>query len=273
MVPHAHGARSGAAAFLLSFAGCLWGCEPNLEVGDLTCAPGNEPAPLQDNGSFNDGPLPAPWQDGFEDGFCGYRTLAGFCYAPPGGASAYRLVTQPVHSGAFAAAFDLGLDGEDAPHQTRCVREGVLPESARYGAWYYIPSGTADPVNWNLFFFQAREPGKQLDGLWDVSIDQTEDGGLALYLLDHVSGRPHHQTTPMQLPTDRWVHIEFYLKLAGDDSGEVALWQDGEELLRVTGVTTGDARFGQWYVGNLAISVSPPRATLYVDDVTVELVP
>jgi hypothetical protein len=242
-------------------------------VGDLTCAPGNVPAAQQSNGSFNEGPLPAPWQDGFEDGFCGYRTLAGFCYAPPGGAATFRLVTEPVHSGAFAAAFDIGLDDFDAPHQTRCVREGTMPESARYGAWYYVPSGSTDPVNWNLFFFQARVPGGALDGLWDVSIEETDDGELALYLLDHVSGRFHHQTSPLSLPTERWVHIELYLKLASDDTGEVALWQDGEELLRVTGVMTGDARFGQWYVGNLAASLSPPRSTLYVDDVTIELVP
>ena len=35
---------------------------------------------------------------------------------------------------------------------------------------------------------------------------------------------------------------------------------------------TDDSRWGQWFVGNYATALSPPSSTVYVDDVTIDLV-
>jgi hypothetical protein len=226
---------------------------------------------MMDNGVYNDGPLPAPWQTSFEDGFCGYRLDAGFCYSDPG--AAYRLVSSPVRTGSFAAAFEIGVGGATGSHQARCVREGQLPKEAYYTAWYYLPESASEPNNWNLFHFQGGEPGSPLHGLWDVSLAELPSGALTSYVRDGLGTRVHEQQDPVPVPIGRWFQLEFYLKRAADATGEVALFQDGVEVIRVTGIRTDDTNFGQWYVGNLAAGLTPSRFTLYVDDVTVRLGP
>jgi Polysaccharide lyase len=253
---------------------CLLGssCEPSLLVGELQCSPSEAGAPSKTaSGAFNEGPLPAPWQTSFDDGFCGYKYRAGFCYSDPD--SSYRLVTEPVHTGPFAAAFDMNPSEATGARQVRCVREGVLPSEAYYGAWYYVPSDlSAAAHSWNLFHFQGGVSGQRLDGLWDVSMDDSS-GVLAAYVANLMGGEPHARATPKPIPINRWFHLEFYLKSAPDTTGEVALYQDGEELLRVTGVITNDTPFTQWYVGNWTGTIAPnsPTYSLYVDDVSVRL--
>jgi hypothetical protein len=249
------------------------GCEPPLVVGALTCSSSETGvAGANDGGAVDGGKLPAPWQSSFDDGFCGYNDSAGYCYADSGGA--YRIVTSPVHSGAFAAAFDLRATGGPGTRQARCVRQGVLPEQAFYGAWYYVPSGSSDPVNWNLFHFQGGERGRLLHGLWDVSLDALPDGQMAAYVRDLLHGHVYEQAEPIPVPNDTWFHLEFYYKRASDETGEVALYQDDVEVVRVTDVVTDDdTPFGQWYVGNLALALTPPTSSVYVDDVSVRLNP
>lgn len=248
------------------------GCEPSLLVGDLQCSPSEAGAPSKTaSGAFNEGPLPAPWQTSFDDGFCGYKYRAGFCYFDPD--SSYRLVTNPVHTGPFAAAFEMHPSDVSGARQVRCVREGVLPGAAYYGAWYYIPSEmSAAAHSWNLFHFQGGVSGQLLDGLWDVTIDDST-GALSAFVFDLMRNQRHEPTSRHPIPLDRWFHLEFYLKSAPDPTGEVALLQDGEELLRVTGVVTNDTPFTQWYVGNWTGTLAPnsPTASLYVDDVSVRL--
>jgi hypothetical protein len=219
----------------------------------------------------NDGPLPAPWQTSFEDGFCGYWSDGGFCYGDAD--AAYRVVTSPARTGAFAAAFDIRVDGGMGFHQSRCVRQGQLPKEAYYGAWYYLPEPASEPDNWNLFHFQGGELGAALQGSWDVSLGELPSGDLAAYVLDGRGPRFYEQEDPVIIPIGRWFQLEFYLKRAADATGEIALFQDGIEVLRVTQIPTDDTNFGQWYVGSLAAGLSPPQYTLYVDDVTVRLGP
>jgi hypothetical protein len=57
-----------------------------------------------------------------------------------------------------------------------------------------------------------------------------------------------------------------------DASGEIALYQDGVELVREKDLITDDSPFGQCYVGNWVSSViSTSTITLHVDDVSVRL--
>jgi hypothetical protein len=223
------------------------------------------------DGVLDDGQLPAPWSTSFEAGFCDYNDGAGFCYADPD--SSFRVVTSPVHTGEFAAAFEMRAAGS-APggRQTRCVREGVLPAEAYYGAWYYIPSDLTAAHDWNLFHFQGGDRGSFLHILWDVSMDDSS-GALTAYIFDAVNNRHYDPAAPTPIPLDRWFQLEFYLKRATDTTGEVALYQDGQEIIRRAGIITDDSAFGQWYVGNFAGALAsiPPTSSVYVDDVTVRL--
>jgi hypothetical protein len=212
----------------------------------------------------------APWSTGFEDGFCGYAAAGGFCVAS--GPGAYGLVTSPVHSGRFAAAFTVSASSaDDAGIQSRCVRQGAFPAASYYGAWYYLPATATNTGDWNLFHFQSGTPGQTLNGMWDVSLASAADGGLSLYLLyDFTTSRlPPPAQTQWSVPIGRWFHIEVYFKRASDNTGELALWQDGTRLADLSGVETDSANWGEWFVGNLASALKPSLSTLYVDDVTI----
>jgi hypothetical protein len=245
---------------------CLAACKQPLVVGEYQC-----PMRTQEAGTAltGDGPISVPWATGFENQLdCDYKEVAGSCYAwPPG---VYRVVSSPVHSGQFAAEFTVvtGTDAGDQP-QGRCIRTGVFPAEAYYGAWYYLQDAPTKASLWNLFHFSG---GNDLHWLWDVSLVIGPTGAPNLHVSGGVSSA-HGDGPPV--PVGSWFHIELYLKRAKDKTGEVALYQDGNRVVDLTNTVTDDTGTvrGQWYVGNLADSLQPPRSTVYVDDITIRATP
>jgi hypothetical protein len=233
-------------------------------VGDWPCALAPQAGGQGGEAPATTLPIAVPWSTSFEDGFCGYSVARGFCYGDEG--TSYELAGVPAHSGRRAAAFKVSTaKGEE---ESRCVREGTLPLEAYYGAWYFLPTATVTS-NWNLMHFRGWRADK-LQGLWDVSVGSTDRGELFLYLYDFLNNRTRTRAVPLVVAPGTWVHIVFYLRRAADASGEVALFQDGQEVLRYTNLETDDSSWGQWYVGSLAYSVTPPDITVYVDDVTID---
>lgn len=267
-------ARFGRAALSLGlFAGVVLGvgsgCESDVVAGDWPCAS----APLDEAGGAGGEapattvPIGVPWSTSFEDAFCGYSAARGFCYGSTG--TAYESSRVKAHSGRRAAAFRVST--ENGEEETRCVREGILPDEAYYGAWFYVPAAIVT-ANWNLMHFQGFR-NDRLYGLWDVSLRNTDDGELYLYVYDFIRRRAHRRPVPVRVMPESWFRVVFYLRRAADATGEIALFQDGQELLRVGGIVTDDSSWGQWYVGSFAGSVTPPDVTVYVDDVTIDTKP
>ena len=151
-----------------------------------------------------------------------------------------------------------------------------MPRDAVYGAWYYVPALARNSLNWNLFHFRSGAPGAlpaDLHGIWDVSLGNGADGSLHLYVLgfDRVTRTPDPAPP---IPIGAWFHIEFRLKRAADATGAIALYQDdGEPLIEEASLVTDDGEFGEWYVGNLATGLMPPKSTIYVDDVSITATP
>jgi hypothetical protein len=213
-------------------------------------------------------PISVPWATGFENQLeCDYKEVAGSCYGfPP---ASFRVVASPVHSGQFAAEFTVltGTDAGASP-QGRCVRQGVFPAEAYYGAWYYVPEPATNTGNWNLFHFQGGDADTTSQHyLWDVSLVNGSTGELRLRLYDSLHKKEVGDGPPV--PLARWFHIVFYLKRAKDTGGEVALYQDEARAVDLTNIVTDDTDWGQWYVGNLASALQPPQSTVYVDDVSI----
>ncbi len=242
-------------------------CDPDLTVGKWNCgsalgvpdAGADVAAPATD-------PVPVPWTTGFEGGFCDYARVNGFCVANPG--AGFDIVTAPVHSGKRAAAFSVTSDVELDGLQARCVREGALPDDGVYGAWYYVPAAATNADNWNLMHF--RSPQQKL---WDVSLGNTDGGGLALYVFDFLRSMVRASLTAPEIPIGSWFHLEFHWLRSLDASGEVALYQDGQLVLEARGIITDVPEPELWYVGNLANALTPPATTVYVDDVSIRAAP
>jgi hypothetical protein len=213
-----------------------------------------------------------PWSTGFENGLDDWSLNGqGFCYVT-GGALYPSTVASPVHSGLAAGAFTV-FSPATIPSDSRCLREGVLPQSAYYGAWYYVSAPATNTGNWNLFHFQGADvaEGAAAHNLWDVSLVNDADGGLVPSVVDFLGGRSL-EAGPA-IPTGAWFHLEVFLHRAAGPSGEFALYRDGQVVLDLTGVETDDSLWGQWHVGNLATALSPPSSTLYIDDVTIATTP
>jgi hypothetical protein len=251
--------RARFTPLVLALSG-LSGCQPQLDIGAWTCATNGMAREVPDGNA----PVPAPWSSGFENGFCDYTELAGFCYTDPN--STMEIVTSPVHSGRYAAAFTVQSDARGGS-QTRCVRQGELPTAAYYGAWYYIPEPTTPTLNWNLLHFRSGDDLAATDGVLDVSlIAEDRDLHLAVFGMRHVRIGEAMHSAPV--PFGSWFHVQVYLKRGDGMTGEVALYQDGEQVFDVTDLPNETSPLSQWYVGNLADDLTPSTSTVYVDDVT-----
>ena len=248
------------------------GCAPSVVVGDWTCAHAVGPVDAATS-SADGGALAIPWSTSFEDGFCDYASALGYCYAA--GASSYTIVSSPVHSGHYAAAFT--VDSRATPltgTQTRCVRQGMLPTAAVYGAWFFVPAVQSNGQTWNLFHFEGGDgPNAALHSLWDVSLMNAPDGGLHVEIYDFFIKMVKAANGVPDIPIGSWFHLEFFFRRAADSTGEVTLYQDGQVALDLTGLVTDDSTWARWHVGNLADSLVPPVSTVYVDDVTITATP
>lgn len=257
-----HDSRRARSAWWLAFgvftASLVTACDPIVPIGSRICSK----APTDPATGDASAPIDFAWETGFEDGFCGYEKPQGFCFAT--GSGAYSLVTSPVHSGQRAAAFTVDSES-DGGAQVRCVRQGVFPTSAYYGAWYYVPMLVTTSALWNLFHFQGITPGQTPNNLWDVSLSNASDGSLHLLLYNF--SVPLHADAA--IPIQKWFHIEVYFKRAKDKTGTLSFYQDGTLAGMFTDVVTDATDWGQWYVGNLTTGMDPPTSTVYVDDVTI----
>jgi hypothetical protein len=262
---------AGVAA-LFSF---LVGCEPNLIVGKWGGEGGEggaggqascEAAGGEGNGSRTDA-VGMPWSTSFESEFCDYATVSGYCYAAP--RASYATVSSPVHSGDTAAAFSLVSDGALDGLQARCVRQGKLPIAAYYSAYFLIPEAPTAAANWNLMHFRSGDGVEAAHGLWDLSLARQADGSFQLFVYDHSVPVLRPTINLPDVPIGEWFQLTAYLSRSAEATGEFAVYQDGELGLRLTDIVTDDGEYGEWYVGNLAVSLTPEKTVLYVDDVAI----
>ena len=250
------------------------GCEPKVAVvGDWPCT--GRPAQTGDAGAPNEPPVPRTfdpvalqWSSGFEGGFCDFARVDGFCYGDP--EASYTLVTSPVHSGRFAAAFSVrGDGGSNRAKQVRCVRQGRFPMEGYYSAWYFIPEFAANSGNWNLLHFQGADPPADLRGLWDVSLLSNASNELRLNLLSYTRSLldPDRSPSMKPVPIGTWFQIKVLFRRASNATGELSVFQDGELVAQLTNLVTDDTIWGQLYVGNYATELMPVDSTVFVDDV------
>jgi hypothetical protein len=274
-VPRADPARVLLAA--LALAGCRGQIVVGADVTDDAAADSTTPDSSVDVDATSDldaasdtglTPLLIPWSTGFENGLDDWTTGGqGFCYVQ-GGATYPVTVTSPVHGGTHSGAFTVDSPSS-SPSESRCLREGVLPQSGYYGAWYYVSAAATNEGNWNLFHFQGADvaDGAATHNLWDVSLTNDADGGLDTSVYDFLRSRSLE--AGMAIPIATWFHLEVFLHRAADATGEFTLYRDGQVVLDLTALATDDSLWGQWHLGNLATALSPPSSTLYIDDVTI----
>lgn len=268
--------RALAVALAAVAVACLASaCEPKVVIG--SCAEPSTTSALGEageNGTSEGDVVSVPWSTGFEDGMCGYIAAGGYCYARHD--ATMELVRSPVHSGQFAAAFTVNGNATNTTEdrsQTRCVRQGRMPQSAYYGAWYLVPEQHTSDGNWNLFHFLGGVSESDSHALWDISLANNPDGALVLSVFNFLKGVHPPLSGVPSIPIGRWFHIEILLRRSAQANGEVTVLQDGAEALHLSNLVTDDTDWGQWYVGNYARKLAPTLSTVYVDDITIREAP
>jgi hypothetical protein len=266
--------RVGSMSMLAALS-MVGACAPKeLNAGEWQCAADGAGSAGAPPSRAQTDPVPVPWSDGFEDGFCDYlrKDGPGYCY----GDAPYVVVTEPHRPGGrFAAEFKvIG----DLQNQTRCVRQGELPEAAYYGAWYYIPEALQDvDMAWNLWHFQGGDDPDSQHDLWDVTLGKATQGAdWDLMVLDRLNGFENYRRPDgmrIAVPIGSWFHIELFLRRRTDATGEIALYQDGVQLFDKTNLKSDASKFTQWYIGDWADKATPADSSLYVDDVSITAMP
>ena len=176
-----------------------------------------------------------------------------------------------ARSGQYSARQTIAT-GDGNAHGTRMFRwgEGRQHDALYYSVWYYFPQRYTPASWWNVFQFKSKTPTRN-DAFWQLNIGNRPSGNMYLYAYNWVNTRRFEaQLTPLDLPVGRWVHIETYLRCAGDSSGQFTVWQDGNKIYDFPNVPTryadGDC---QWSVNNYSDGISPSPAVTYIDDAAI----
>ncbi|MHB0871436.1 MAG: heparin lyase I family protein [Chloroflexota bacterium] len=178
--------------------------------------------------------------------------------------------TDVAHSGSYSAKLSItGANG--ASQATRLHRwyESSNNPEAYYSGWYYFPRNYSPAAWWIVFQWKSKLSETDNDPTFTLGVDNRPNGEMNFYLYSKLNDRSFTQTAK-NIPVGQWVHIEAYYKQAVDNTGRVTIWQDGVQILDATGVRTRRAGDNiRWGMTNYSDNLTPPDATIYVDDAAI----
>jgi hypothetical protein len=223
------------------------------------------------------------WSAGMETGDLSQWAEPGSLRGPEAGGGVFNSgsasatsSSEVAHRGAYSAKLTINTGVESG---VRLFRWKEPQENAElyYSAWYYIPRVYEPALYWNVFQWKSKhsvDGREQVDPFFALNIGNQCDASsspMCFYLYDGHARVSYAQASPSApIPTARWIHVEAYYRCAGDNSGRVAFWQDGAQILDVRNVQTryadGDCA---WSVNNYSNRLTPSPATIYVDDAAI----
>ncbi len=182
-----------------------------------------------------------------------------------------EISTDVAHSGRYAVKLTNGAVSmyEDA----HLWRVDDYPVDAYYSAWFYVPRAYQTTADWSIVQFQVPTADASVVGqLLDIDLRSLPDGDLILSVYDH-RGAYLRAPTPdpaIPVPIGQWFQIETYYRNAADDTGEVAVWLDGQLNYDLRRPFDANGTV-YWTVGSKTYGLSPAESVIYVDDAAVSL--
>jgi hypothetical protein len=185
------------------------------------------------------------------------------------GNGAVSASTDFARSGRYSAKMTIQT-GDGSSHAVRLFRwaESRANTDAYYSAWYYFPQTFSGMGWWNVMQWKSKVTSGN-DPTFVLNVTN-RNGQMHFYLYDHLNGNVNRGTASAAIPVGKWVHVEGYYRQAADNTGRVTIWQDGAQVLDVSGVRT--RRSGDeihWSVNNYTDRISPSPATIYADDAAI----
>jgi hypothetical protein len=178
--------------------------------------------------------------------------------------------TDVAHSGRYSVKLTNGA--VSMYEEAHLWRQDDYPVDGYYSAWFYLPRAYQTTADWSIVQFQIPTADGGVGQLLDLDLRSLPDGDLILSVYDHRAAylRAATPDPAIPVPIGRWFQIEAYYRNAGDDTGEVAIWLDGQlnyDLHRPFGASATV----YWTVGSKTFGLSPAESVIYVDDAAVSL--
>ncbi len=178
---------------------------------------------------------------------------------------------QVAHCGRYALA--LGIQGAAGKLQAaRIFRWQENPAEAYYSAWLLFPERYQTSLWWNVFQFKSKAESSQ--PMWVLNVGNRSNGDLVFYLWDAIRQETHHHQLTgerLSVPVGQWVHVEAFYRRAQDNSGRIAIWQDGVKIFDIDGVQTAIAENVHWSLDNYTDRITPDDPVIYADDAAISL--
>lgn len=189
----------------------------------------------------------------------------------------YSMVSPFAHSGKYSVELTIDTEGVSSTGDFAAYLFywDQLPEDAYYySAWYYIPAGTQPQNWWNVWQWKSTYDGNTDNSVPMYILDIAEKGNGQLSL--HLVSRPDtdeyvdYRQDKRSVPTDQWFQIECFYKKSMDASGQVIVWQDGEEIINISDIqTTLSDNTIYWSVNHYTDYILPNPSRIFIDDAAI----
>lgn len=150
----------------------------------------------------------------------------------------------------------------------RRIQEGP----AYYSAWFRLEEAHTVANWWSIFLFHALDDALDLDNdvsLWDVRVEETPDGEMALQFFDHDVMLGTLAGPAGVVKSRRWFEIKAYLDYRPPNDTRAVVWLNGTLLFDMKRLHTDSHANVFWSIGNGGSELDPEESTLYVDDAAI----
>jgi len=207
-----------------------------------------------------------------------FKEWRGEVYNSPGGGQIYgdrtsegpsdadlRQITNPVHSGIYAAEWYVGNPTAQTGYtsQVKGLYWRIDQHEAYYSTWYYFPSDFHGTIGGWCNIMQWKDDSSPYDPTCIVLTKEYEDGTWLIVQ----QWKPYSWGARiMKLPEGQWFHLQIYYKV-GDVDGTVRVWVDGKLVKEFINVDTkGSDPNVMWGIGNYPDASHPPNQSIHTDD-------
>jgi hypothetical protein len=173
--------------------------------------------------------------------------------------------TEYAHTGRWGLKMAITAPPESGTRMFRWRESRSIPD-LYYTVWYYFPQNYSVPSYWNVLQWKSNNASGTTDPFFVLNVGNRPDGSMYFNLFDWQNRRTYLQSV-VNIPVGRWIKVDAHYVCAPDNSGAVAIWQDGTALFDVTNVRTRYAS-GEchWSVDNYSDNIWPWPAVIYIDD-------
>jgi hypothetical protein len=175
--------------------------------------------------------------------------------------------------GKYSALLKIDTSVESGTRLFRWLEPGMNNSNSDlyYSVWYYFPTIETPTLFWNILQWKsASSSTHKNDAMFSLDVNN-RGSEMYLYLCPPAfinGGSCFGQIgNTYYIPLATWTHVEAHYVCAGDSTGHVTIWEDGNQLFDVGNVQTRYADGGcSWSVNNYSNGLTPSPATIYVDD-------